>query len=148
MRFIPTKVHGVLDYLGALLLIALPFVLGFDSAVATWLMVGLGVGVLLYTVLTDFELGLVRTIPVSAHLLMDGLGGVLLLVAPWVFGFADVDPWWPFVLMGLVEIGAALFTHKVADDKRADGLAGTAAGTGDLGTPGGTPTVGVYPSSD
>lgn len=117
MRFVPTKVHGVLDYLGAVLLLAFPFLLGFDSAAARWIMIVLGLGVLLYTIFTDFELGLIRKIPVAGHLAMDGLGGLLLLVSPWLFGFADVDPWWPFVLMGVVEIGAALFTHTVADDK-------------------------------
>ena len=117
MRFIPTKVHGVLDYLGGLLLIAFPFVLGFDSAAATWIMVGLGAGVLAYSMLTDFELGVVRTIPMPAHLLFDGLGGLFLLVSPWLFGFADVDPWWPFVLMGIVEVTAALTTHLHPDDR-------------------------------
>lgn len=146
MRFIPTKVHGVLDYLGALLLIAFPFLLGFDSAAARWIMIILGVGVLLYTILTDFELGLIRKIPVAGHLLMDGLGGVLLLVAPWLFGFADVDPWWPFVLMGLVELGAAMFTHTVADDKAlgappaSDGQPTTAT-TGTTATPTTTTTT-------
>ena len=117
MQFVPTKVHGVLDYLGALLLIAFPFVLGFGTAAATWIMVILGAGVLVYTFFTDFELGIVRRLPVATHLLLDGLGGVFLLAAPWLFGFADQDPWWPFVLMGLVEIGAALFTRRVADDR-------------------------------
>ncbi len=132
MRFVPTKVHGVLDYLGAVLLIAFPFVLGFETAAATWIMVILGAGVLVYTFFTDFELGIVRRIPVATHLLLDGLAGVFLLVSPWLFRFADVDPWWPFVLMGLVEIGAALFTRRVADDR---------AGMGGMTTPG---TAGVH----
>ncbi|MGF1635304.1 MAG: hypothetical protein ACFCVE_15760 [Phycisphaerae bacterium] len=117
MRFIPTRVHGILDYLGGVLLIAFPFILDFNSQVATILMVAVGVTVLLYSLFTDYELGVSRKIPVVVHLALDGLGGLLLLVSPWLFQFDDINVVWPFVLMGLVELGAAFFTHKVADDK-------------------------------
>lgn len=117
MRFIPTRIHAILDYLGGIVLIALPFLFGFESEAATWIMVILGVGVLLYSAMTDYELGLVRKLPMPGHLAMDGIGGVLLLVSPWLFGFADVDPWWLFVLLGVGEICAALCTHTVPDDE-------------------------------
>jgi hypothetical protein len=83
LQFIPTRVHGVLDYLTAILLIALPWVLGLgDRGLETWLPVVLGAGVLLYSMLTNYELGLVKTIPMPVHLGLDIAGGAVLAVSP------------------------------------------------------------------
>src|SRR3954447_18205909 len=50
MRFIPTRVHGMMDYLMGVVLIAAPFVLSFDTARAeTWVPIVLGVGVIGYS---------------------------------------------------------------------------------------------------
>lgn len=69
MRFIPTRIHGVLDYLVGALLIAAPWLLNFDRGGAeTWVPVILGVGALLYSLFTDYELGLVRRLSMSTHL--------------------------------------------------------------------------------
>ncbi len=47
MRFIPTRLHGVLDYLVGTLLIAAPWLLNFNRGGAeTWVPVILGVGAL------------------------------------------------------------------------------------------------------
>lgn len=119
MRFIPTRVHGYLDYALGVLLIVAPWLLAFARGGAeTWVPVILGVGVILYSLLTDYELGAVRSISMPAHLALDGLGGLVLLVSPWLFGFADFV-WVPHVLLGIVEIGAALFTETVPSYGRA-----------------------------
>ncbi len=58
MRFIPTRVHGLLDYVVGMLLIAAPWVFNFDRGGAeTWVPVALGVGALVYSLFTDHELG-------------------------------------------------------------------------------------------
>src|SRR5256885_12345246 len=86
---IPTRVHGVIDYMMGLLLIAAPWLFGFaDSAAGRWVPVLLGAGVIVYSLMTDYELGAVRAIPMTAHLWLDILGGVLLIASPWLFGFA------------------------------------------------------------
>jgi hypothetical protein len=111
MRFIPTQVHGFMDYLMGVLLIAAPWLFGFAAGGAeTWLPVILGAGVILYSIFTDYELGLVRSIGMGTHLGLDIAGGLLLAVSPWLFGFADFV-WVPHVIFGLLEIGAGLFTH-------------------------------------
>ena len=122
MRFLPTRVHGMLDYLMGLLLIAAPWLFGFadvDGA-AVWLPVVLGLGALLYSAFTDYELGLVRKIPMPTHLMLDLGSGVLLAVSPWLFGFSDVV-WAPHLILGIVEVGAALMTEKHPADERSPG---------------------------
>ncbi len=123
MRFLPTRIHGALDYLtGALFLVA-PWLFGFAGeadGIATWLFVVLGAGVLLYSLFTDYELGLVRKLSMPVHLMLDLGGGLLLLVSPWLFGFAD-EVWVPHVLFGLLEVGAALVTQRVPSDVRSAG---------------------------
>lgn len=119
MRFIPTRVHGIIDYLMGILLIAAPWLLGFAQGGAeTWVPVILGIGVLLYSLLTNYELGLMHVLSMPMHLWLDGLGGALLAVSPWLFGFADFV-WVPHLVLGLLEIGAALTTQKVPFQKTA-----------------------------
>ncbi|WP_230532127.1 SPW repeat domain-containing protein [Microvirga roseola] len=115
MRFIPTRVHGVIDYLTGLLLIAAPFVLGFaDGGAAQWVPMIVGAGILIMSLMTDYELSLAHLIPLPVHLGVDAIGGLLLLVSPWLFGFADFV-FWPHVIIGLMEIGVALTTHTTPD---------------------------------
>jgi hypothetical protein len=111
VRFIPTRIHGMLDYLMGVLLIVAPWVLGFSQGgPKTWLPVALGAGVIVYSLLTDYELSLAKAIPMPVHLGLDIAGGLLLAVSPWLFGFAD-EVWIPHVVFGILEIGAGLFTQ-------------------------------------
>jgi hypothetical protein len=111
MRFIPTRVHGVLDYLTGLLLIAAPWVFGFaDGGAEQWVPILLGVGVIGYSLLTRYELGVKRTLSVPTHLWLDVLGGALLAASPWLFGFAD-RVYIPHLVIGAGEILIALMTQ-------------------------------------
>src|SRR4051812_47089567 len=88
MRVIPTRVHGVLDYVVGALLIAAPWLFHFNEGGAeTWVPVVLGAGAILYSLCTDYELGLLRLIPMATHLMLDLGSGVLLALSPWLFGF-------------------------------------------------------------
>lgn len=113
MRFISTKTHGVVDYLMGLLLIAAPWLLDFAAGGAeTWVPVILGASALVYSLLTNYELGLVKSIPMPTHLMLDLVSGIFLAASPWLFGFADVV-YLPHLILGILEIGAALMTQKV-----------------------------------
>jgi SPW repeat-containing protein len=113
MRFIPTRVHGIIDYVMGVLLIIAPWVLGFNRGGAeTWVPVVLGAGVIVYSLLTQYELGVAKVIPMPVHLGLDMAGGTILAVSPWLFGFAD-QVWMPHVVLGILEIGVALFTQTV-----------------------------------
>jgi hypothetical protein len=110
IRLMSTRVHGILDYLVGALLIAAPWLFGFaDGTPAQWVPVILGAGLILYSLLTDYEDSLVRVIPMPVHLGLDVLGGLFLAVSPWLFGFSD-RIWWPHLLIGLMEVGVAAIT--------------------------------------
>lgn len=111
MRFIPTRIHGWMDYITGALLIAAPWLFGFaNDGIETWLPVILGASVILYSLFTAYELGAVRAITMPAHLWMDFAGGVLLAASPWLFGFADYV-WMPHLIVGLVEVAVSMTTH-------------------------------------
>ena len=118
MRFIPSKFHGVLDYLSGILLIAAPWLFDFaNGGAAQWVPVIMGVFILVMSVFTKYEAGLVKSISLPTHLLMDVIGGIFLAASPWLFGFADLV-YWPHLLLGILELGAGLFTHRVPDYER------------------------------
>ena len=110
MRVIPTRVHGMVDYIVGALLIVAPWLFGFaDGGAEQWVPIILGAGVILYSLMTDYELGVMKAIPMSMHLMLDIGGGIFLAVSPWLFGFAD-EIWWPHVIVGIGEILAGLMT--------------------------------------
>ena len=118
MRFLSTRVHGVLDYLVGALLIGAPWIFGFARGGAeTWVPVVLGVAALLYSLFTDYELGLVRRLDMSVHLWLDALSGLLLAVSPWLFGF-DQHVWIPHLVLGILEIGVASITNTIPGYER------------------------------
>jgi hypothetical protein len=129
MRVIPTRVHGMMDYLIGVLLIAAPWLFGFNrDGAETWVPVVLGAGVILYSLFTDYELGAVRRLPMPTHLMLDLGGGILLAASPWLFGFSDYV-WAPHLIVGLLEIGTSLMTRRVPDDgRRVDHAGATGVG--------------------
>lgn len=118
MRWIGTRTHGYLDYIMGVLLIAAPWIFGFarDGA-ETWVPVLLGAAVILYSLLTDYELGVSPTLSMRTHLMLDLIGGAFLAVSPWLFGFANYI-WEPHLIFGILEMGAALMTKQVPTIER------------------------------
>ena len=111
MRFLPTRLHGAIDYLWGLALLPAPWLLGFaDVTAAKWLAVVFGAGAILYSLVTDYELGALRLLPMTLHLLLDGMGGAFLTLSPWLFGFAD-RVYLPHLLFGLFSVAASLITR-------------------------------------
>ncbi|MDB5294586.1 MAG: hypothetical protein JWO31_569 [Phycisphaerales bacterium] len=112
MALIPTRVHAVYDYVSGAALIAIPLLAaGTYRGPAVWVPVVIGVLALGMSLMTRYELGAVRVLPMPAHLGMDMLAGLLLAASPWLFRFADVIAW-PHVVAGLAEIGLAAVTAR------------------------------------
>ena len=107
IRFVPSAVHGVFDYVGAIGLIASPFIFGFADmgGIAVFLPIVLGAGLLLYSLLTDYELGIpgAKFIPMSVHLTVDFVASAFLALAPFLFGYSNegVNVWLPQVIAGV-----------------------------------------------
>ncbi len=115
MHFISTRTHGVIDYLMGALLIVAPYILGFaDGTTAQWIPQIVGAALIGASLLTNYELGVVRMIPMPVHLFLDIAAGALLAVSPWLFGFAD-RVFWPHLILGLLEIGAGLTTRRTPE---------------------------------
>lgn len=113
MRFIPTRFHGILDYVVGLLMIAAPWLFNFTRGGAeTWVLVIAGVIVLIQAAFTDYEVGVIRKIPMQSHLLMDFGIGVIVALSPWLFGFADYI-YTPHLIFGVFSILASLTTHRI-----------------------------------
>jgi hypothetical protein len=85
MRFLPTRLHGVLDYVVGLIVIALPIAFALQGA-ALLALVGLGAFAIGYSLLTDYELGVVRFLRVRFHLCLDSAFGIAMLLTPTIIG--------------------------------------------------------------
>jgi hypothetical protein len=118
MRFLSTKTHGVLDYLMGIVLIAAPWILGFaEGGAETWVPVIIGASAIVYSLMTDYEMGASKTISMPTHLWLDGISGAVLAASPWLFGFSDYV-FWPHLILGIAEIGSALVTQTQPEHSR------------------------------
>jgi hypothetical protein len=115
MRFIPTKFHAPLDYIVGVALIAAPWIFQFsEHTAATVVPIVLGVGLIAYSLITDYELGVWKIAPMAVHNVIDIVAGAVLAASPWLFGFADesANVWVPHVVVGLAAIFLGLTTKQ------------------------------------
>ena len=111
---IDTRTHAVLDYIVGALLILAPYLFGFaNGGPEQWIPQVIGAATLIMSLLTRYELSIAKLIPFRLHLGVDAVAGLLLLVSPWLFGFAD-RIWWPHVMVGVVELIVVALTMGAA----------------------------------
>lgn len=113
MRFLPTKFHAPLDYIVGVALIAAPWIFQFsDVSAAAVVSIVLGIGLIAYSLLTDYELGVWKVAPMAVHNVIDVVAGAFLAASPWIFGFADesANVWVPHVVVGLAAVFLGLTT--------------------------------------
>lgn len=105
-RFVTKTLHAYLDYPVALGLMAMPvlFGLGTGNPLAFWLSVVTGVAAFVLTLLTDHHLGVLRVLPYSVHLAVDGLVGLVFVLAPLALGFTGIELWY-YLVLGLTVLG-------------------------------------------
>jgi hypothetical protein len=109
------RVHGIFDYLMGLILIAAPWIHDFaDGGAKQWVPVIIGALIISQSLVTNYELGVVKALPMPTHLTLDLVTGAVLAASPWSFGSAD-EIWWPHVVFGVLEVGAALMTQTRPD---------------------------------
>lgn len=115
MSILSRRAHGALDYIVGILLIAAPKLFGFDGGIEAQIPFYLGIATIVYSLLTDYELGLIKVLPFRAHLTLDVLSGLFLAASPWLFQFSD-RVWVPHLVVGLVELGAVVMTSTHASE--------------------------------
>ena len=120
MKILPTKIHGTLDYVVGVLLILAPSLFGFydQGGPAVLIPQLLGASLIIYSLLTDYEWGVYRVLPMTYHLVFDFLAAVFLAASPWIFSFSDEDStvWVPHVVVGVLVIIVVLISQNKPDD--------------------------------
>ncbi|MEE4190394.1 MAG: hypothetical protein V2I66_02385 [Halieaceae bacterium] len=101
MKFLTPTLHGLGDYAAAFVLIIAPFLLDLaqQSVIAHWFSVAGGVGLVLYSLLTDYHFSIARMLPFDVHLLLDGFAAAALLGLPFVLGLEGIAQLY-FLVMG------------------------------------------------
>ena len=114
-----SRLHGVLDYLTGAMLIGASRLPALSGRFAGRALAAAGANHLAYSLVTDYELGLVKRLPYKAHLALDAVGALGLAAAPWILGREEaVDRWVPGAV-GLYELSAVALS-----DPRGRGRAG------------------------
>ena len=112
-KLISRQTHAVMDYGYAALVSGSPEMMGFkDEETATALCRAVGGAVLASSLMTQYELGLLRVLPFKTHLALDVAAGLFTLGAPWLFGFShNRAARNTFVAAGAISVAAGLLTE-------------------------------------
>ena len=114
---IPAFVHGLLEYVLGIALIALPLILGYDSGSATAASIVLGVLVLFLAATTSWTTSLVNQIPLPVHILLDYALAAVLIASPFLFSFSDEStPTAVFIALGVAHLLISIGTRYRKED--------------------------------
>src|SRR5437588_9805872 len=110
---VPLNLHPAIEPIAAVVLLAAPWIFGFsDVNSAKIVSIVVGVIMLLSGAMTRWRLALVRVIPLRVHFMTDLLLGLVLIVAPFVFGFSENGGATRFLIIaGVLEMMTALATR-------------------------------------
>lgn len=89
MKILSSKIHGYLDYVVVIAFLVAPTLFGL-SGIPAIISYALSVIHLGLTLLTDFPLGIVKTVPLKIHSTIEFLVSFTLVALPWLLGFASV----------------------------------------------------------
>jgi hypothetical protein len=113
MRIIPTYLHGAFDYICGFALILGPNALGFAEAQGPERLIPqlVGLFILVQSLMTRYECGVLRVLSMSAHRLNEALAALFLTLSPWVFDFHyDLETWIAYSVMGSAIVLSCLLT--------------------------------------
>lgn len=109
---IPVILHGAIEYVAGVLLIAAPFLFGFEDDSAVALSIGAGLVVLVVAASTDGPSSLVNQIPLTIHVGLDYILAVFLIVAPFALGFSgEAAPTAFFLVLGIAHLLVTIGTR-------------------------------------
>jgi len=98
MKVINAKAHGILDYLTVVFLFLSPTLFGMHGTLATFTYI-LGAVHLLLTILTAFEVGLIKVIPFRVHGIIEIIVAIALGIVAYWFYTLDNQPGFYFYLV-------------------------------------------------
>ena len=120
MKFLRTHLHGGFDYVCGFTLILAPHVVGFFETPSAdilpaghWVLQLVGLFVLIQSLMTHYECGVLRVMTMSTHLFNERIAGIFLALSPWVFDFylAGDASWVPHCVMGGLLVFGSFITH-------------------------------------
>ena len=115
---VPAFVHGVLEYAIGILFIAAPFLFDFDEDAATAASIVVGVLFLIIAASTAMTTGLIKSIPVQAHVILDYLLAIALIAAPFVLGFEDDGAATAlFIAVGVLHLLLTIATRFIREER-------------------------------
>jgi hypothetical protein len=115
---VPAFVHGVVEYLAAILFIAAPFLFTFDEDAAVAVSLVVGVVMLVVAACTHWTTGLIDTISVHAHAMIDYLLAIFLIASPFIFGFdGDGTAVAFFIITGVLYLLLTIATRFVGEER-------------------------------
>jgi hypothetical protein len=115
---VPAFVHGLVEYAAAILFIAAPFLFGFDDDTATAVSIIAGVLILIVAASTAMSTGLIKSIPVQAHVVLDYILAILLIASPFLFGFSDDGTATAFfIVLGVLHLLLTIATRFIRDER-------------------------------
>jgi hypothetical protein len=116
---VPAFIHGLLEYIAGAALIAAPFVLAYNAdGTATAVSIVAGVVVLVLTASSALSTGLIKSIPVQAHVVLDYIYAALLIAAPFIFAFTgDGTATAVFVVLGVFHLLLTIATRFIREPR-------------------------------
>jgi hypothetical protein len=113
MRLINTKAHGIYDYLLVIILLTAAHVFEYQTGskadVANQIV---AVYILCTSLITNFEMGIFRKLPLKVHLYLDTLAGAFLAASPWLLNFTEIT-YKPQLVFGLSMIFVSVLTDRI-----------------------------------
>jgi hypothetical protein len=128
MKPISTKTHGIIDYTTGATMSALPFMMECSPATRA-LLESNAAAAGVYSMLTDYELGLLKLLPMQAHLVIDAIAGAGLLGAAAVMTSERPQVRAVLAGLGLFGIATAFLTESEPQQSRSRGRSGNGSGS-------------------
>lgn len=116
MKILTPRTHGFLDYLTVITFLLAPTLFGLSGLPAT-ISYLLAVVHLVLTLVTASPLGLVKAVPFKLHGVVELVVAILLVLLPWLLGFASV----PTARNFYVAAGIVIFIVWLVTDYAKDG---------------------------
>ena len=116
-KVISSKTHGMIDYIAAPSLMVLPRLLRFPPRVTNMLM-GVGIFHLLYSMLTRYEMGVVKVLPYKGHLALDGVLAAGTLASPMMFTETRQQSRVGMALVGMAVFEAVVTALSLVNKRR------------------------------